>query len=774
MQRLDPKCVAVAVASVLVAFLGSLGHDAYARSQQKKHARQRQEQQSYSRPPLRKPIRPVIPSANRYQTDKVFLENADSLYRTPMKWSDTTEYQILKGNVRFRQAGMWMFCDSAYYYPELNSLDAFSNVRMEQGDTLFVYAHTLFYDGNGRMARLRAGQSCPRVRLINRDVTLTTDSLDYDLAAELGWFAYGGTIDDKVNTLTSLYGEYSPASKNADFYHDVVLVNNRDGFTMRTDTLFYNTDTHLARIVSKTEITGDNDTILTSRGVYDTQAGNAQLTSRSIILHRDSNMNVTTLEGDSIIYDKATRISRAYMSRDPLRHPLPMVLTDTAHKSVLVGGFGLYNDSTREAWAAEYPMLIEYSQGDSLFLRADTIKTYIITRKVWPDSLLRAWAAPDTLSAPGRAPLPSPAAGDSVAAGDELALMPADSVPALPERPAIPQPVDSLPAVVRDSSLMVDKEFHVAWAYNHGRFFRHDLQGVADTLVFVECDSMLHMIHKPVVWSGERQVFGNVISVHFNDSTADWALLPESGMMAEYIDEDFYNQLAGKRMLATFENSELKRLDVSGNVEAIFLPMEKDSTYNRMVNAESSFLTIDMAGRDLEKLKMWPEVSGTVTPLFLVKRSQQYLQKFVWLEAIRPKREWYGDRLHWADDLGEISDDLATYLSLPPLFPETFEERPVLPEMPATTPADAPEAAVAVEEAGEAAESEEGVAAGTDEAAPAWAGDNGAGSDEEAAAGSDESSPARAVESVEEVVVGEPAAEPDEASADIEKEEDDE
>lgn len=301
---------------------------------------------------------------------------------------------------------------------------------------------------------------------------------------------------------------------------------------------------------------------------------------------------------------------------------------------------------------------------------------------------------------------------------------------------------------------MVDKEFHVAWAYNHGRFFRQDLQGVADTLVFVECDSMLHMLHKPVVWSGERQVFGNVISVHFNDSTADWALLPESGMMAEYIDEDFYNQLAGKRMLATFENSELKRLDVSGNVEAIFLPMEKDSTYNRMVNAESSFLTIDMAGRDLEKLKMWPEVSGTVTPLFLVKRSQQYLQKFVWLEAIRPKREWYGDRLHWADDLGEISDDLATYLSLPPLFPETFEERPVLPEMPATTPADAPEAALAAEETVETAGTEEGVSTGT--------GDK--------ASETGEAAPAEAVEGVEDVVVEESAAEPEESAGETEKE----
>ncbi len=60
------------------------------------------------------------------------------------------------------------------------------------------------------------------VRLINRDVTLTTDSLDYDLGMELGWYAYGGKIDDRINVLTSIYGQYSPASKDAEFYHDVV------------------------------------------------------------------------------------------------------------------------------------------------------------------------------------------------------------------------------------------------------------------------------------------------------------------------------------------------------------------------------------------------------------------------------------------------------------------------------------------------------------------------------------------------------------------------
>ena len=221
----DRRIVSICVGVVAACFAVNVGMKAYAQDVKRKEAKQKEE--TYTRPKPTRPIRPQIPGVNRYQQDKIFLEYADSLYKVE-SWRDTVERQILKGNVKFRQAGMWMYCDSAYYYPELNSLDAFGNVKMEQGDTLFVYADKLYYEGNERMARLKNGPSRAKVNLINRDVTLTTDSLDYSLAMELGWYEKWGTIDDKVNTLTSLYGEYSPGTKNADFYHDVVLVNNEN------------------------------------------------------------------------------------------------------------------------------------------------------------------------------------------------------------------------------------------------------------------------------------------------------------------------------------------------------------------------------------------------------------------------------------------------------------------------------------------------------------------------------------------------------------------
>ena len=162
------------------------------------------------------------------------------------------------------------------------------------------------------------------------------------------------------------------------------------------------------------------------------------------------------------------------------------------------------------------------------------------------------------------------------------------------------------------------------------------MQGICDSMAFVSRDSLLHMHRHPVVWNGERQIFGNIITVHLNDSTVDWARLPDFGFMAEHIDEEFYNQLTGKEMFATFENGHLRHLDVSGNVQAIMLPQENDSTYNKIANVESSYLAADFNGNNIEKMKLWSETSGTMTPLYLARRQLYYLPAFRWFAPLRP------------------------------------------------------------------------------------------------------------------------------------------
>lgn len=683
------RYIAAMLTVLLLWGLGSVCSDAW--SQARKQSGTTEKQDPFKRPEPKRPLKPQIPHENRHQPGKVFLEHADSLYTTPD--FGRTDRQILKGNVEFRQGVMTMTCDSAYYYPERNSMDAFGNVRMVQqvpGGARRAFADVVFYDGDTKLARLRT-RGHQQVKLQDPRATLVSDSIDYSMipGAERGWYDRGGRLDattkkgDKIN-ITSIHGVYTPGNSLAEFEEDVVLRNPTPGrqYTLRSQKLLYNTATGVASIETPTEIQGQGNSVWTSHGQYDTGNDNALLDARSTIVHLDSAGNAITLEGDSLIFDNATGISRAYSYRDPNRDAAPVVLTDTAHHVILTGGYGYYDNVNRISLASDYPLLREYSTKDTLQLRADTIQAMVLKRMVLPparrDSLLKIFN--DSIAAIAQLPDSlRPKTPEELSEGMMTASSGSEEVnrdlqmaeliaPLLTERDKFLQRADS--------ALLVPEEYYLAKAYHRARFFRPDIQGVADSMVFVQKDSLLHLNRRPVVWSGNRQVAGNQITVHFNDSTADWALLPQYGIMSEHVADEFYNQLAGRRLFARFKGGELQRMEADGNVMTIFLPADRDTlggkndtTYNKLVNANAAYLTIDMSpGRKLGKLKMWPDVAGTVTPIFQLKKDQLYLPGFEILESIRPKRDWYPDgTVRWADELGDVPDDLDTYLKLPPL-----------------------------------------------------------------------------------------------------------
>ena len=492
-------------------------------------------------------ITPQIPKANRNQTNKVFLENADILSANE---AVSTDYQVLKGNVRFRRGNMYMFCDSAYFYPETSSLDAFGNVRMTEADTLWVYSDVLHYYGDQGVAELRSN-----VRLENRSTTLLTDALDYEINSNVGYYFDGGTIvDNRNNTeLTSQFGRYELDTKQAEFSRNVHLINDR--YEMFTDLLDYNTQSHIAKISSQTLIVSDSNTINTTNGWYNTSADDATLYERALLTAKDGK----TLEGDTVYYNRNRNYGEARGN---------VVITDPSNKVILDGDYGYHDDNAHYSYVTRHARAREFSQKDTIYLHADTLCTLINH-------------------------------------------------------------------IVNDS---VNDSVRVLRAFNQVRFYRSDVQGICDSLQLSEADTIINMYNHAVVWNLERQIFGDEINVHLNDSAADWATLPIGGFMAEHLGEIYYDQLSGKKMKAWFEEKELRRLDVDGNVQVIMFPEEKDSTYNKMVNAESSYMRLNLKPKqEVDRITMWPEVTGKVTPLYLARKADMYLPQFHWYDMLRPQ-----------------------------------------------------------------------------------------------------------------------------------------
>lgn len=282
---------------------------------------------------------------------KVYLLHSDVLKKSPL--NPDPDAQILVGNVAFRHDSVYMYCDSACFYEKTNSLEAFDNVKMVQGDTLFLYGDYLFYDGNTQIAQVRYN-----VCMENKNTTLLTDSLNYDRIYNLGYYFDGGTLMDEENVLTSEWGEYSPATKISVFNYDVKLVNPK--FTLTSDTLRYSTATKIANIVGPSEIESDANHIYSELGFYNTQIGQAELLNRSVLTNEGKKMT-----GDSLFYDRVGGYGEAFDN---------VVMTDTVNKNMLTGDYCYYNELTKYAFATKKAMAVDYSQGDSLFMHADTLQ----------------------------------------------------------------------------------------------------------------------------------------------------------------------------------------------------------------------------------------------------------------------------------------------------------------------------------------------------------------------------------------------------------------
>lgn len=276
------------------------------------------------------------------------------------------DVQVLIGNVKLLHDSMYMYCDSALIYESINSVEAFSNIRMEQGDTLFIYGDYLYYDGISQLAMLRNN-----VKMINRNTTLLTDSLNYDRLFNLGYYFEGGMLTDEENVLTSDWGEYSPATKLAVFNHEVELVNPR--FVLTSDTLHYSTETKIAVILGPSDVVSDNTHIYSERGIYDTANDIAELLDRSVVTNQSKK-----LVGDSIYYDQKAGYGEAFYD---------VQMNDTLNKNILTGEYCYYNELTEYAYATDRAVAIDYSQGDSLFIHGDTLKMIAFNQKT--DSAFR-------------------------------------------------------------------------------------------------------------------------------------------------------------------------------------------------------------------------------------------------------------------------------------------------------------------------------------------------------------------------------------------------
>lgn len=262
--------------------------------------------------------------------------------------------QKLIDSVWLVQGNTNIYCDSAYLNQRTNSARAFGHVRIiDKVDSLDISSDYLEYNGNQRIAYLR-----DNVIMKDDSTTLYTDNLDYDRNTRIGNYFRGGRLVDATNELTSILGYYNSQTKQSQFYDSVRMTNNE--FYLETDTLFYNTLNTQAKTFGPTlGITADGDTLESSKGlIYNRQTRYAE-----VYFGRVYNEEFD-IEADTLITDDSIQIYEAFRN---------IVMTSKEDSMTIFGDKARYDKIENTALAYENAYMRKMMEGDSLFIKADTL-----------------------------------------------------------------------------------------------------------------------------------------------------------------------------------------------------------------------------------------------------------------------------------------------------------------------------------------------------------------------------------------------------------------
>ena len=485
-----------------------------------------------------KPLNPPAPTAPK---SRINLLHADSLILSKQEPSDTREFM---GNVSFQHKGAILYCDMATQYESTNTLEAFGNIRIVQGDTLTVTGDSLFYDGNTRFAKVLGR----KVVLTDSKVKLTTRIIEYDMPRNRAYYPVWGVIVQDSSTLTSQKGYYNTRSKVFNYKENVRIENPK--YTITTDSLQYNARTKMALFKAPTLIKSkDGDIIANSGSTYNTQTQQSNLKGRSKVVNEEY-----TLVGDTLQFDQKTESGVARGNVE---------LVSKKDKVILTGNRADRNGQTGFTKITGNAIMRNGSERDTLYLRADTLYAYEVVDKA-------AKARKDTAQREKKME-------KLIASGNVLVF-----------RPDIQS---------RSDSLLYDLKDSVIHFFTKPILWNPQNQSEADTIhVYMKNGKVnkMFLVNQGFVIAQDtsqnyNQVKGRKIAALFNNETRLDQVIVEGNGQSIYYALDDRNKLIGvnhvecSKMNIRFRENQVKRITFVGKPDAKLVPpKELTNSANRL------------------------------------------------------------------------------------------------------------------------------------------------------------------------------------------------
>ncbi|MFM7645516.1 MAG: OstA-like protein [Sphingomonadales bacterium] len=177
-------------------------------------------------------------------------------------------------------------------------------------------------------------------------------------------------------------------------------------------------------------------------------------------------------------------------------------------------------------------------------------------------------------------------------------------------------------------------------AFHHVRIFSDSLQAASDSLFYSHKDSIYRLYYDPVIWSNGSQITGDTILLITKNRKPEQLKVFENSMLVQQQEEGLYNQIASIRMDGFFSKGELDSVRALGEAKTIYYIQDDDSAYTGINESKSDIIDIYLTKKELDKVVLRSEVSGTIWPFGQKDPLQMRLPNFRWQEARRPKSKF--------------------------------------------------------------------------------------------------------------------------------------
>jgi lipopolysaccharide export system protein LptA len=172
--------------------------------------------------------------------------------------------------------------------------------------------------------------------------------------------------------------------------------------------------------------------------------------------------------------------------------------------------------------------------------------------------------------------------------------------------------------------------------YYKAKFYRHDLQGMSDSMTYHGFDSTITMYKEPVIWSDKNQLTADSITLTILNGQIDSLVLYSSAFVASEDDTNKFNQVKGRDLVGYIKNSELYKIRVFGNAETIYYVREEDRSLIGINKAISSDMLIFLENKEIKSITYIDRPVATLYPEKDISPFDLKLKGFKWMPNKRP------------------------------------------------------------------------------------------------------------------------------------------